>query len=103
MQLSRGQPVIHAQVFFLSFHFIWGGAYSFPPQLDTHYPMTDAVCHPPQGQGAPSNLPSASQHWADGVGGGGFMWLSSTEVQPVFLLLDLLSEEQGLWVEGADR
>lgn len=31
------------------------------------------------------------------------MWLSSTEVQPVFLLLDLLSEEQGLWVERADR
>lgn len=31
------------------------------------------------------------------------MRLSSTEVQPVFLLPDLLSEEQGMWVERADR
>lgn len=55
--ILRGQPVIHTQVSFLSFHLVWGGAYSSFPQLDTHYPMTDAVCDPPKGQGAPSNLP----------------------------------------------
>lgn len=30
------------------------------------------------------------------------MWLRSTEVQPVFLLLDLLPGDQWLWVERAD-